>query len=112
LALPWWVSFLRIGSLMSSIPTHVNGFYLRICLSAYLLGKKTHKKEPKYKRHHPKKNVRDCSSVFLCIRVSANKITKNWGIEVVTIIKVGIANIHHTQKGWYSSYNFRFQGFK
>ncbi len=33
---------------MSSIPTHVNGFYLRICLSAYLcLAKKTQKKELK-----------------------------------------------------------------
>ena len=37
---------------------------------------------------------------------------QNWGLEVATIIKVGIANIHHTQEGWYSLYNFRFQGTK
>ena len=66
---------------MSSIPTHVNGFYLRICLSAYLLGKKNTKKERKYKRHHPKKNVRNISSVYLRIGVSANKITAVQGCD-------------------------------
>ncbi len=37
--------FLRIGSLMSTIPTHVYGFYLPICLSAYLGMKKITKKQ-------------------------------------------------------------------
>ncbi len=61
---------------MSSIPTHVNGFYLRtICLSAYLLGKKNTQKRAKIQKTPSEKNVRDCSSVYSCIVVSANKIT-------------------------------------
>ncbi len=31
---------------------------------------------------------------------------QNWGFEVATIIKVGIANLHNTPKGWHSLYNF------
>ncbi len=34
------------------------------------------------------------------------------GIDVTAIIKVGIANIHHTQEKWHSLYYFRFQGVK
>jgi hypothetical protein len=60
---------------MSSIPKHVNGIYLRICLSAYLLAKKNTKKEQKYKRNHPKKNVPNCSSVYLHTCLPANNIT-------------------------------------
>jgi hypothetical protein len=37
---------------------------------------------------------------------------QNWGFEVATIIKVGIANLHNTPKGWHSLYNFWFQGTK
>ncbi len=37
---------------------------------------------------------------------------KNWGFKMTTIIKVSIVSIHHAQKGWYSSYNFQFQGIK
>jgi hypothetical protein len=57
---------------------HVNGFYLRICLSAYLLGKKKHKKKSENTKDTIRKKifatVRPCIS-YRCIGVSANKIT-------------------------------------
>ena len=51
------------------------------CVSAHprirflCVPKKTPRNIPPHKRHHPKKNVRDCSSVYLCICFRANKIT-------------------------------------
>ncbi len=37
---------------------------------------------------------------------------QNWGVDSATIIKVGIAIHHYTQKGSHGLYNFHFQGTK
>jgi hypothetical protein len=62
--------FLRIGSLMSSVPTHVNGFYLRICLS-----KKTHTQKSKNTKDTIRKKM--FATVRPCIHASVYRLTKS-----------------------------------
>jgi hypothetical protein len=75
------VFFLRISSIMTTIPTHVNGFYLPTCANGYLRTDKTqqnHKKHPKElkdtillikRQEHP-----HCSNVYMftCVHAQRN----------------------------------------
>ena len=57
--MPWWCYFLRTGSITTTIPTHVNGFYLPTCAHRYLRTDKTqqnHKKNQENRDGHLKKS--------------------------------------------------------
>ncbi len=64
-AMVWWGSFLRIGSLMSTIPRMYMAF---ICLSVYLpiwARKKSQKNREGNRRRHLKKTVLNCSNAYM-----------------------------------------------
>ena len=59
--------------------------YLLICAFLSVHATKTQWNMSPHKRHHPKKNVRNCLSVYLRIGVPANKITaSSWGSRILT----------------------------